>query len=218
MKKSRKLYYVPGIISLIVLPIVFYYYCISTFKKEERIIQVAFLSSVKNSHNYPESYMRNDTTLLSLPGIRRNYLDIEISGNEIQDKHKLDLFRLQIRKLINDWDTINGIHLIFLENSKYGAFIEALNICEKEGAFRYALFENNLWVLNLKNDKSHIEQIRKIRKIDNEEWNSREAPKKKYLALNFSDWFNLIKKNWLIFISFLCLSYLSINKTRKLLK
>jgi len=218
MSKLQKLYYVPGIISLIVLPIIYYYYFLPIIKKEERIIQVEFLSSVKNSHNYPESSMKNDTTLLSLPRLRRNYLDIQIGGNETQNKLKLDLFRFKIREIINNRDTANGVHLKFLENCKYGAFVESLNICEEEGAIRMALFENNLWVLNFKNDKSYMLERRKIKKDQNERRNARETQKNKSITLNLSDWFNLIKINWMIFIAFLVLSYLSINKTIKFLK
>jgi hypothetical protein len=211
MKKQRRLYYVPGMISLIVLPIICYCYLIP-FKKEERVIEVVFAEKYRPENK--NSLIRFDTSFLSHPKYRRHYLDIKLTGNPTDDKIKLDFFQLRIHDMIKEKDTVNGVHLIFVDSVKYGSFVKSLNICLIEGLLRYALFENNLWALHVNDSKEFIERMEK-RKRENEEKNREALLNRKITNWHFSDWLNVTKKIWPIFIMILILILISINKMKK---
>jgi hypothetical protein len=145
----------------------------------------------------------------------RNYLDIRLNGNEKEDKIKLDFFRLRIRDMIKYNDTVNGTHLLFVDSAKYGTFVQSLNICKKEGLMRYAPFENNLWVLQINEDKATIERIKQRRK-EIEGKNREEVLNRKIAGWTWIDWLNSIKKTWPIYLILIGLSYISINRMRKI--
>jgi hypothetical protein len=213
MKVRRKIYYVPGMITLIVLPILCYYYLLP-FKKDERILEVIFAAKYRPEFkNYPVA--RFDTSFLSNPRTKRNYLDIRLNGDEKEDKIKLDFFRLRIREMIKSNDTVNGTHLLFVDSAKYGTFVQALNICKKEGLMRYAPFENDLWVLQINYDKATIERVKQRRK-EIEEKNREELLNRKITGWTWIDWLNSIKKTWPIYLILIGLSYISINKMRNI--
>jgi hypothetical protein len=211
MKVHRKIYYVPGMISLIVLPILCYYYLLP-FKKDERVLEIVFAAKYNPAYKHS---LRFDTSFLSNPQTKRNYLDIRLNGNEKEDKIKLDFFRLRVREMIKSNDTVNGTHLLFVDSAKYGTFVQSLNICKKEGLMRYAPFENNLWVLQINDDKATIERVNQRRK-EIEEENREELLNRKIASWTWIDWLNSIKKTWPIYLIVIGLSYISINKMRKI--
>jgi hypothetical protein len=79
---------------------------------------------------------------------QRNYINIDLTGNEKEDRTKLDFVQLQMRDLLKNKDTIAGIHLVLGNQSKYWALIETLNICLKEKAKTYVLVGNEFWFFN----------------------------------------------------------------------
>jgi hypothetical protein len=79
---------------------------------------------------------------------QRNYINIDLTGNEKEDRTKLDFVQLQMRDLLKNKDTISGLHIVFGNQSKYWALIETLNICLKEKARTYVLVGNEFWFFN----------------------------------------------------------------------
>jgi hypothetical protein len=207
MKVHRKIYYVPGMITLLVLPILCYYYLLP-FKKEERALEIVFAAKY-----YPHDRftIRFDTSFLSKPRYKRNYLDITLNGNETEDKIKLDFFRLRIREMISTKDTRNGVHLIFGDSTKYGTFVESFNICKKEGLLRYAPYDNNLWTFQMDEDKDEVERIKKRRK-EIEDQNRLDLINSKADKLTFGDKLSAALKVWPIFLILIILSFFSLRK------
>ncbi len=92
--KRRKIYYVPGMISLIFLPILCVWY-LNEHKNVERCIDIASPQrySPNNDHRF-------DTTLLSLPENKREYINSELTGNIANDRATLDTFNFKLKNII----------------------------------------------------------------------------------------------------------------------
>ena len=144
MTKKRRIYYVPGMISLIFLPII----CVLYLNKSnyvERVIEIQLPSKYNPKHNGRNSIVF-DTTVLSLPNNRRIYSSIELDSNHQENKEKLKLFNYTVDKLISTKDTVNGIHLRFGNGLKYNEFFEAINKCYfKDTINNFIIYDNNLW-------------------------------------------------------------------------
>lgn len=212
MKGRRKLYYVPGMISLILLPILCYNY-LRQFKKDERCKEVVFCS--RYSPQY-KGMMRFDTSFLSRPKTKRAWQIVELNGIETEDDSKLAMFRLRVREMIKQKDSIHGIHLLFLENAKYGSFIKSLDICEQEGLLIYAAFENNLWALYLNWDEESLKKIKKRKKERLAENNAEIMERKNRDASNSSIGLNDILKVWPVLAILVLLSFVSLRKVVRL--
>jgi hypothetical protein len=211
MKKHRRLYYVPGMISLILLPVMCYYYLIP-FKKDERALEIILAQKYEPQY---KNTIRFDTRFLYEPLYKRNYIDIKLNGNEKDDKIKLEFFRLKLREMMKENDTIAGLHLLFVDSVKYKIFVESVNICMKEGILRYACFENNLWTFNMSNDKATMERYKKRREENHEKY-LEEIANRKVAEFTQLDWLNISKKIWPIYLVLLVISLASIYKMRKL--
>lgn len=94
----------------------------------------------------PDNYKNNPEIWGQLPP-KRNYIQIELTGNDSEDKIKLGFSQLQIRKMLFSGDSLLGVHFIFGNTAEYWTFITALDICRIEKARIYIPHNNNIWVL-----------------------------------------------------------------------
>ena len=141
--RKRKRYYIPGMISLILLPIICFYY-LKPHIKTETCLVVAYPSkynpNIKND-------LRYDTTQLSRPENRREYIDFVLNGNESINNKILDSFEIRNQTLVKMKDTIHGLHLLFGKTVNWGNVVKAINICFKDSFPRFMIYEDNLWTL-----------------------------------------------------------------------
>jgi hypothetical protein len=144
--KRRKIYYVPGMISLIFLPILCVWY-LEKNKNVERCIEILYPYKYTGPHNeYSLCSHRFDTTCLSEDCNRRIYSEIKLSGNRHADSIDINKFEHNVLDIISKDDTINGILLTFHNNSDYSFLITAIDICRKDSLLPvYVLYENHLW-------------------------------------------------------------------------
>lgn len=118
----RKIYYVPGLISALLIPVLFWYY-ISPYIDYTvyNVIDVQLPSKDKNvNFNQEENNIGN---FLSLQ--RGHYSKITISGNEA--KKNSNLYVSEIRKLRNQNSENTGIEFVLNKNNTYGDFVSLLN-------------------------------------------------------------------------------------------
>ncbi|MFZ4401809.1 MAG: hypothetical protein ACOYO1_17400 [Bacteroidales bacterium] len=212
MKNNHRLYYIPGMISLIILPII----CICYLKRfhlndDERTLELAI--PCKYNPN-DKSELRFDTTLLSQPENKRIYQTFKLNGNKKEDKAKLDSFRLSVRKMLLTEDVKNGVHLLFLDSTNYGSFIEAINICKIEGALIYVSYNDNFWVLTRSGFKELYKKRKKELIKEIKSTNERIDEEKSKKAITPFDCNNLLKF-WPVFLVFLILFILSILKLKR---
>ncbi len=88
-----------------------------------------------------------DSTILPTIEKSRHYSNIFITGDDIQDKKKLDSIQNVIRIMIQKCDTVNGIHIKYGEKAKYQSLIRTLDICAIELAYNFTLSDNNMWIM-----------------------------------------------------------------------
>ncbi|MFY7938116.1 MAG: hypothetical protein ACOVOQ_12110 [Flavobacterium sp.] len=78
----------------------------------------------------------------------RNYINFSLSNERLEKEKQLLSFRQELKKLISNNDTIDGLHIILNNNSTYGDIIAVLNILKLEKANMYVLKDNDVWVFN----------------------------------------------------------------------
>jgi len=140
-EKRKKLYYIPGIISLTVLPILFIYFAdIEISSRTVGIIPIV-VADTNLSKKFPDIFKDYKGTFPP----KRNYVDIILTGDEATDKIKLDFAQVKIGETLAANDSINGLHFHFSDSSRYWTFIKAIDILRTEGAKTYMPLDNDLW-------------------------------------------------------------------------
>jgi hypothetical protein len=230
-KKTKRLYYPIGIISLIALPLMGLYYL-----KEHKVFQKqSYLTIFWWSSNLSEY---NKELLPNKDHPNREYAEIHLTGNDKEDKIKLDFAQLEIRDLKQTHSLKKGIHVYFDDTAKYWAFVKIFNICAIEKMNSFVPHNNHVWiyfldttkaldpnekksfrsfcgntslsccVIPITNEKTKAEILAENLAIQNAKWNYIFTTMKKYfisillfLALVILNIYRLIKMNRLLKIS-----------------
>ena len=220
MKKYRKIYYVPGMISLILLPVLCIFY-LDKHYYEECCIEIVVPEKYNPTRytNTPKG-LRFDTTLLSIPENRRIYTTFEFNGNDEINKIRLDSSTTLLKQIILTEDTINGVRFILGDSAKYSTFIEILDLCFTDSFPTFVPYENDVWWLYTKKSEEIKQRIREIKK---EKERIRELPpiEKQSFTEKINAFFhdeNIIKMKY-FFVLFTVFSIISIFYTwRKFIK
>lgn len=86
-----------------------------------------------------------DTNLAVQFPPNRNFLDVAFTGNQSDDRTKLDYSKIRIREILNSGDTLNGVHFLFGDSSNYGTVVGAFDNLQATGAERYITGEKDIW-------------------------------------------------------------------------
>lgn len=218
--KRRKIYYVPGMISLILLPILCVLY-LNEHKNIQRCIEVTYASKYDPNHVTP---IKLDTSILSQPSIIRHYHNFYLTGDLKFDSIQELKFRFNAKQIIETNDTLNGIHVIFGDNINYNSYVKTIDFFYRnmktynatKTFYNYntdlLLFENHIWFLNKRHQKP--------KKLDFE--CQIQCPIVDYKP-NFNEqlraWINnqkIILKLWLFFLVFIGFSIISIRYIRNI--
>lgn len=208
-RHRKRLFYPAGLISLILLPTlcIFYLYKHKAFEKP-RAIEINWWAEEWGKFSMEEYSFK------IYP--KRNFIDINITSNNLENKIKLDFARLEIRNLISTQDTTKGVHFHFDEQSKYWTFIRAIDICKIEKANVFVAKENDLWIFNfVPRPKPKAEEITAIMcgtgRMNYSIEKSQEAvAKEKQEKINYV--FGLAKQFWLSGLLFILMTMLTIIK------
>jgi hypothetical protein len=143
--KINKHFYIPGIISLTILPFLFYFFG-NNLKKaiNQGVIQVFFYDP-ELPKKYPDMFDGQYPP-------KRNYIEISLTGNNYEDAVKLNFSQVRLREILSRNDSVNGIHYQFGNSAQYWSFVKALDICQMEKAKTYMPYENNIWVYHIPPD------------------------------------------------------------------
>jgi hypothetical protein len=149
--KRKKIYYVPGMISLVLLPILLIY-----FSKNAKIIRYPKTFSI---FLYNEKYAKKH------PGYSRQYRDhfpplrdyaiINLTGQKVEDEKRFAYAEKQIRKILAEKDTLNGVQFFFSKDSNFGEFTETLDILNVNRAKYYMITDNLIWFYYLSPDTTY---------------------------------------------------------------
>ncbi|MDJ1500062.1 hypothetical protein [Xanthocytophaga agilis] len=135
----KRIYYVPGLISLLVLPFLLgKIYFHEKEKQNQRVMNIFWWN--------PELYVKYPGFIFNPFKIKRNYTHITLTGDYEIDKVKLDYSQIRIREIVQSKDSINGVFFHFSDTAKYWTFVRALDICKIENISDYAPYKNDLCV------------------------------------------------------------------------
>lgn len=143
----HKIYYKPGIISLVILPFVFIYLASNEIKRKTSFVLPLVLADT----NYLKTIKAFKDYYNSFPP-KRNYVDISFTGDINSDQIKIAFAQIKIREILKEKDYKNGIHFIFTDNCTYGTFVNTINILKKDSAKTYMALEKDVWFYQLQPD------------------------------------------------------------------
>ncbi|KAF2513708.1 hypothetical protein EYY60_05635 [Flavobacterium zhairuonense] len=136
-EKRKKIFYVPGMISLVFIPLfcLYHFYKVDAFK---------VYNSIELSMPYENNFEKYKFSTL------RKYKEFSFARNH-SEKKKLNEMRLYLRKLRVEKDTVNGIKIHFGLKSNYQTFISTLDILAEEEAPTWVINKNDIYVLGSSN-------------------------------------------------------------------
>lgn len=136
-----RLFYTPGIISLTFLAFIFIYFAEREIENSNQAVIPLFLWDPIYQVKYPEFF----TDWLPSGPPNRNYTNILFTGNEIEDRVKLEYGKLLIREMISSKKISDGVHFRFSDNSHYGTFVKTLDVLIREDAKTYLFYDKDIW-------------------------------------------------------------------------
>ena len=171
--KNRKINYIPGMISLILLPALCVWY-LNKYKIEERCVELSSPKRYIPNQIYTNNF-RFDTTSLSLPENKRNYVDFELNGDIANNYRVLDSFNSHVIKIFKNKDIKVGLHINIKDNTPYSFIIKIIDICQKD-SFKscYCFYDNGFWYFHRSLNKIEKQQaIYWIKTLDNNHLNTK---------------------------------------------
>jgi hypothetical protein len=139
MKRTKKLFYVPGLISLfgilIALP--------SFYKKTKPIKEhcLTLFMPADCKEDCPMEYQFSSCQL-EKDIIKRKKIRFTLNENSEENKRKIEVIRYEALKLKYTQDTASVILITLSDSISYGEFISLRDICEYDKHKRYASWNN----------------------------------------------------------------------------
>ena len=206
-EKRKKIFYVPGIISLVFIPLLclYYFYKVDAFKV----------------YNYLEFFLPNKEEIEKYKvEDLRNYTVFKFEDNKLKEEQKLKELSLFVHNLIKKYDTINGAKIHFGSKTDYDSFVSVISIMSEENVPTWVLSEDNIYVLASPKPKPNryrgfvcgngqFSEMNTLRMAE-------ENRKKELRVFQVS----FLKQQWIIFLGYLGLVFLNIftlvkfNKTK----
>jgi len=150
-KKRKKIFYVPGMISLVFIPFFCFYhfYKVDAFKVYGGIeIYVA------------DKELFTEYKIATL----RKYEIFDFNGSLSDEKQKLNEMKFYLKKLVINKDTINGIVTHFGPKANYDVYVSVVDILKTEKAPSFAPYKDDIYILastnkSKKNKKSENDHM-----------------------------------------------------------
>ncbi|MFW0738912.1 hypothetical protein [Flavobacterium sp. T12S277] len=208
-EKRKKIFYVPGMISLILIPLFCFYhfYKVDAFK----VYGVSDIYLVPDKEEF-EKYKIKDL---------RKYKDFIFNGDKTQEL-KLQELRYFVRDLVKKYDTLNGAKIHFGSKTDYNTFVNVIDILKVEKVPTWAPYRDDICVLASAKPKPKSKKDRRFfcgtARYSIENTSRIEEESKRNVLDVFQASF--LKQQWGIFIGYLGLVFLNIftlvkfNKTR----
>ncbi|AZA93146.1 Uncharacterised protein [Chryseobacterium nakagawai] len=126
----KKIYYFPGLISAVLIPILFWYYGSQKFEEiNVSVMDIGLPAKIRDS---------NDTSYFTFESLRNwDYKKINIASGTAKENSKLYVSELKNLQKRNDKET--GIEFILDQNNTYGDFVSLLNDMSIAKQATYAL-------------------------------------------------------------------------------
>ncbi|MFH6993661.1 hypothetical protein [Flavobacterium sp. FlaQc-48] len=195
-EKRKKIFYVPGMISLILIP----FFCFYHFYKVD-----AFKVESCFGISFPDAIQKK-----GFLAIKRNYQVFNLNSTEDLERQKLNELQLALRKIKRENDTVNAIKVHLGTKMRYEVYVRVLEIFAIEGMPVFIQNDNDFLVLMMpkpkfKNDSGKIVSFKCGYWEANKDF-ILEEERKRQLEYNLS----LYKKNWVLLLAYSGLVFLNI--------
>jgi hypothetical protein len=133
-KQRKKIFYVPGMISLIFIPLL----CLGYFFNKE-----AF-----TIYGGMDIYFADEKSFVEykIP-VLREYKEFYFNESKSVEKNKLFDLQFFLRKLIKNTDTINGAKVHFGSKTDYDVFVSVIDILNIENVPTWAPYKDDIYIL-----------------------------------------------------------------------
>ena len=129
-------------ISLIILPYLISFLAIKYLEiPQERVMMVRIPDKYSSEPNFKFDQIAAETKI--------DFLVINLTGNDIEDKVKLDFAALETRRILKENDSVHGIKIIFEDLAKYNSLVRILNIMDQEIARYYVYEDQTFWFYHI---------------------------------------------------------------------
>lgn len=144
---KNKIYYVPGLISLIFLPILITIY-VDSYKNryEEHCIDFKIPELARN-------YDKEFYDFYKIPP-KRNFIEIHLNKDNQYDSLIFERIYLFSKAIFKSKDSVVGLKVIFTE-IKYATFIKIINSCLKSGIDTYYPIGDTMFIYFTKRSLNH---------------------------------------------------------------
>ncbi|MDX6182465.1 hypothetical protein SGQ44_07635 [Flavobacterium sp. Fl-77] len=193
--KRRKIFYVPGMISLIFIPLMcfYYFYKIDAFK-----VYGSLEFGIPDKEDF-EKYKVEDL---------RKYRTFSFNEKKSKHKQQLNELRFFTRDLVKRFDSINGAKIHFGSKTDYDTFVSIMDIMVEEKMPVWALFSDNMYAFaHAKPKKKHGFICGTMASTRENTLRMEEENQKKELHVFQVSFF---KEQWILFLGYLGIALLNI--------
>jgi biopolymer transport protein ExbD len=138
MTGGRKLYYAPGMISLIGL-LIFLKWSIQKFQPR----QYSYLSLNVPSENRDMSNYRFSSYWIEKQLKKKKQIQLTLDDDEKTNQKKFELIKYEARKLKYTQDTSTVLRIKFTNDITYGTIVRLIDLCYTDGHKRFVLLKNS---------------------------------------------------------------------------
>jgi len=171
MNKSKKILYVSGMISAILVPIIFLFYAVPAYKQiNVSVLDLGLPAKESNNYKIPEEYKFPS----SERGWKYQKINLPINFSEKDEQKYYNLVKeLQSKK----YDKI-GIRFQFNNKNTYNDFVKLINLMlkTKQESYGFRFEDNSFYVVKFKQIeefKSWCGTDSSMNYVDGNEWNER---------------------------------------------
>jgi hypothetical protein len=198
-KKHKRIFYRPGMISLVFIPVL----CLCYFYKNDvfKVYGELNISLVPNKESL-EKY--------SISKLRK-YRVFNFNGNESVEREKLNELKFFLRKLVIEKDTIIGIRTHFGPKTSFDVFVDVFDILETEKAPTFAPYKDDIYIIaSSKNAKKAAKRsmncgTMEASRINYLKYQELEKQKSNIIFMN-----SFFKQRWILFLGYFGIVLLNI--------
>jgi hypothetical protein len=195
-KKRKKIFYVPGMISLIFIPLL----CLAYFYKTNSFTVFGGMDLTLSDD---ESFLE-----YKVPSLRK-YKEFVFNASKSNEKNKFNELQSSLRELVKNTDIINGAKVHFGAKTDYDVFVSVIDILNIEKVPIWMLYKNDIWIIIPSKSKySNLPKLNLIIcgyvKANKDYWLKIEKEKKRDYIVS------LYKNQWILFLGYFGIVLLNI--------
>lgn len=136
----RRLFYVPGLLSLVALaPSLMWFLNSKEVWVKERCIQITFPVEARSAIDSSRMYGR-----WNIP--ERNWSELELSGGIGENRRVLAEFEHLAREMAQRHDTLNGLHVTLAQDTKWETIIRAVDVIMGDSVLAWMVDQRDITV------------------------------------------------------------------------